>query len=211
MAESATFDAMVELMTSGRYDYYVFDMMPHGHAIRFLGMADILDQWVAKIMEVRKKAGEYKESASVLGSQKGGLAQEDYVLKELKFIRDRLDFVSNMVRDKTHTAFFYVLIPELMPILDTRKALEMFRAFDVTVSGVVVNQVYPQELRDSGGVPDFLKHKIDTQQEYLGQIKGEFADLIRGVVPMLDREPKGLEMIGRVAGILFGDSGVFLR
>ena len=211
MAESATFDAMVELMTSGRYDYYVFDMMPHGHAIRFLGMADILDQWVAKIMEVRKKAGEYKESASVLGSQKGGLAQEDYVLKELEFIRDRLDFVSNMVRDKTHTAFFYVLIPELMPILDTRKALEMFRAFDVTVSGVVVNQVYPQELRDSGGVPDFLKHKIDSQQEYLGQIKGEFADLIRGVVPMLDREPKGLEMIGRVAGILFGDSDVFLR
>src|SRR5437867_4418000 len=106
MAESATFDAMVELMTSGRYDYYVFDMMPHGHAIRFLGMADILDQWVAKIMEVRKKAGEYKESASVLGSQKGGLAQEDYVLKELEFILDRLDFVSNMVRDKTHTAFF---------------------------------------------------------------------------------------------------------
>ena len=48
MAESATFDAMVELMTSGKYDYYVFDMMPHGHAVRFLGMADILDQWIAE-------------------------------------------------------------------------------------------------------------------------------------------------------------------
>src|SRR6266487_1739551 len=58
MAESATFDAMVELMTAGKFDYYVFDMMPHGHAIRFLGMADILDQWVEKIVSVRKKAGE---------------------------------------------------------------------------------------------------------------------------------------------------------
>lgn len=205
MAESATFDAMVELMMSGRYDYYVFDMMPHGHAIRFLGMADILDQWVAKILEVRKKAGEYKEAASVLGAQKGGLAQEDYVLKELEFIRDRLDFVSKMVRDKTHTAFFYVLIPELMPILDTRKALEMFKAFEVTVSGVVVNQVYPATLKEESGVPEFLKNKITSQQEYLQQVLGEFGGLIRGVVPMLDREPKGLEMIGKVAGLLFGE------
>ena len=205
MAESATFDAMVELMMSGRYDYYIFDMMPHGHAIRFLGMADILDQWVAKILEVRKKAGEYKEAASVLGAQRGGLAQEDFVLKELEFIRERLDFVSKMVRDKTHTAFFYVLIPELMPILDTREALKMFKAFDVTVSGVVVNQVYPATLRSEKGVPQFMKNKIESQQEYLQQIVNDFGDLIRGVVPMLEREPKGLEMISKVASILYGD------
>jgi arsenite/tail-anchored protein-transporting ATPase len=206
MAESATFDAMVELMTSGKYDYYVFDMMPHGHAIRFLGMADILDQWVEKILEIRKKAGEYKETASVIGgSGKGGLVQEDLVLNELEYIRGRLDFVSKMVRDKAHTAFFYVLIPELMPVLDTRKALEMFRAFDVTVSGVVVNQVYPLSLTTEAGVPEFLKHKVTSQQEYLKQISGEFGDLIRGVVPMLDREPKGLEMIGKVAAILYGE------
>ena len=202
MAESATFDAMVELMTSGRYDYYVFDMMPHGHAIRFLGMADILDQWVEKMLTVRKKADEYGEVATVMGG-KGSLAQEDLVLKELEYIRSRLDFVSKMVRDKEHTAFFYVLIPELMPILDTEKALEMFRAFNVTVSGVIVNQVYPRELKDQRDVPDFLKNKITSQQEYLGKIHGQFGSLIKGSVPMLDREPKGLEMISKVANLLY--------
>jgi len=206
MAESATFDAMVELMTGGKYDYYIFDMMPHGHAIRFLGMADILDKWVEKILEVRKKAGEYKETASVLGgSRKGGLVQEDLVLGELEYIRGRLDFVSKMVRDRTNTAFFYVLIPELMPILDTRKALEMFKAFEVTVSGVVVNQVYPASLSEEHGVPEFLKNKIASQQEYLRQISNEFGELIRGVVPMLDKEPKGLDMIGKVSSLLYGD------
>jgi arsenite/tail-anchored protein-transporting ATPase len=202
MAESATFDAMVELMTSGNYDYYVFDMMPHGHAIRFLGMADILDQWVEKILTVRKKAGEYGEVATVMGG-KGSLAQEDLVLKELEFIRGRLDFVSKMVRDKDHTAFFYVLIPELMPILDTEKALEMFQAFNVTVSGIIVNQVYPKELRDQGDVPVFLKNKITSQQEYLDRIHSQFGSLIKGTVPMLDREPKGLEMISKVANLLY--------
>jgi arsenite-transporting ATPase len=202
MAESATFDAMVELMTSGKYDYYVFDMMPHGHAVRFLGMADILDQWIKKILDVRSKAGEYGDVASVMGG-KGSLAQEDMVLKELEFIRGRLDFVSNMVRDKKHTAFFYVLIPELMPILDTQKALELFAAFNVTVSGIVVNQVYPRELKDEAGLPEFYRNKITSQQQYLQQITKDFSGLIGGVVPMFDKEPKGLEMISKVADHLY--------
>src|ERR671923_239954 len=203
MAESATFDAMVELMTGGKFDYYVFDMMPHGHALRFLGMADILDQWVEKIVSVRKKAGEYGDTATVIGG-KGSLAQEDLVLNELEYIRGRLDFVSKMIRDRTHTAFFYVLIPELMPILDTRKALEMFREFNVIVSGVVVNQVYPKELKDQADVPAFLKNKISSQQEYVHKIEKEFGSMIRGIMPMLDREPKGLQMISKVADTLYG-------
>lgn len=203
MAESATFDAMVELMSSGNYDYYIFDMMPHGHAIRFLGMAEVLDAWVDKIVETRKKAGEYGDVASVL-SGKGGLAQEDQMLDELEFIRSRLDFVSNMMRDREHTAFFYVLIPELMPILDTRKALEMFQAFKIPLSGVLVNQVYPADLLEQENVPTYLKNRILMQQRYLKTIQEEFGALIRGIVPMFDREPKGLDMISTVAKTLFG-------
>lgn len=203
MAESATFDAMVELMTGGAYDYYIFDMMPHGHAIRFLSMAEILDRWVDKIVETRKKADEYGDVAAVL-SGRGGLAQEDQILKELEFIRSRLDFVSNMMKDKEHTAFFYVLIPEQMPILDTKKALEMFSAFNIPLSGIIVNQVYPIELLNQPNVPQLLKNKILMQQKYMEIIRREFGPLIRGVVPMFDREPKGLEMISKVAEVLFG-------
>ena len=202
MAESATFDAMVELMTGGTYDYYIFDMMPHGHAIRFLGMSEILDAWVNKIVETRKKAAEYGDVASVM-SGKGGLAQEDKILEELDFIRSRLGFVSNMMRDEEHAAFFYVLIPELMPILDTRKALEMFRAFNIPLSGVVINQVYPVDLLKQKNVPSFLKNKISMQQKHMKTIQTEFGPLIRGVVPMFDREPKGLKMIPEVAKTLF--------
>lgn len=202
MAESATFDAMVELMTSGAYDYYIFDMMPHGHAIRFLGMSEILDAWVNKIVETRKRAAEYGDVASVL-SGKGGLAQEDKILEELEFIRTRLGFVSNIMRDEEHTAFFYVLIPELMPILDTKKALEMFRAFNIPLSGIIINQVYPEDLLKQKNVPAFLKNKIVMQQKYMKTIREEFGPLIRGIVPMFDREPKGLKMIPEVAKALF--------
>lgn len=202
MAESATFDAMVELMDSKRYDFYIFDMMPHGHAIRFLGMAKILDAWISKVVETRKKAGEYAELAATLTGKKE--TEEDKILGELDYIRSRLGFVSNMMRDRRHTAFFYVLIPESMPILDTKKAIEMFRAFDVPLSGVVVNQVYPANLLDDPRVPAYLRNRILMQQKYMDVIKKEFGELICGVVPMFDREPKGLEMISKVAEALYG-------
>jgi len=203
MAESATFDAMVDLITSGRFDYYIFDMMPHGHALRFLSMAEILDAWISKITGVRSKASEYQDLAQVLRGSREGLAKEDLVLGELEEIRKRLGFVSEMMRSEQTMAFFYVLIPELMPILDTRKALEMFQAFRIPLSGVIVNQVYPPELLNQTNVPDFLKNRISSQQKYMKMIQGEFGSILRGVVPMLDREPKGLEMIGKVAEALF--------
>ncbi|MEM3503857.1 MAG: TRC40/GET3/ArsA family transport-energizing ATPase [Nitrososphaeria archaeon] len=205
MAESATFDAMVELMTSGKYDMYIFDMMPHGHAIRFLGMSQILDAWIDKVVETRKKASEYGEVAAVM-SGKGGLAQEDAILNELNFIRSRLDFVGNVMKDQEHSAFFYVLIPEEMAILDTQKAIKMFKEFGIPISGVIVNQVYPVELLNDSSTPEFLKNRILMQQGHMNKIRELFGDLILGVVPMLDREPKGLEMIAKIAKILYGES-----
>ncbi|RSN67649.1 arsenic transporter [Candidatus Korarchaeum cryptofilum] len=203
MAESATFDAMVELMTSGKFDMYIFDMMPHGHAIRFLGMGQLLDAWIDKVVETRKKAAEYGDVAAVM-SGKGSLAQEDEILNELEFIRSRLDFVSKIMRDTEHTAFFYVLIPEEMAILDTQKAIKMFGEFGIPISGVIVNQVYPVELLDDPSTPEFLRNRIMMQQEHMKRIKELFGDLILGVVPMLDREPKGLEMLEKLAKILYG-------
>ena len=44
------------------------------------------------------------------------------------------------------TAFFFVLVPEEMIILDTVKAAELFSRFKVPISGYIVNRVLPTEL-----------------------------------------------------------------
>jgi len=202
MAESATFDAMVELMSSGKYDIYIFDMMPHGHAIRFLSMSQVLDAWIDKVIETRKKAAEYGDIAAVM-SGKGGLAREDEILNELNYIRSRLDFVSNIMRDQEHTAFFYVLIPEEIAILDTQKAIKIFREFGIPISGVIVNQVYPTELLNVPSTPEYIKNRISMQLKHMEKIKELFGDMILGIVPMLDREPKGRDII-RITELLYG-------
>src|SRR5512142_1590179 len=38
MEESAIFDAVVDIVVSGQYDYYIYDLVPLGHALYYLSM-----------------------------------------------------------------------------------------------------------------------------------------------------------------------------
>ncbi len=196
MYESATYDAMAELVAEGSYDLYIFDMPPFGHGVRMVAMAEILTAWVEKLAEAREEARKYEAVAATL---RGSKVSEDEILKELMLIRDKMKAFTDLLVDSRKTAFFMVLVPESMAILDTERALEMFNDLGITLSGVVLNRVYPRELLEDPSIPDFLKNKIKGQDEYLEEIKDKFGDYLVAVLPTYEREPKGLEMLKRVA------------
>lgn len=199
MYESATYDAMAELVAARRYDLYIFDMPPFGHGVRMVAMAEILSRWVEKITEARSKVAEYDAVAATLKGEKG---RDDAVLQELVDIRNTIKHFTDLITNRQRTAFFMVLIPEKMAILDTERALDMFRALGIDLSGLVVNQVYPRELLDRPGTSEYLRNRVLMQQQYLHEIGRRFGDRVKAVVPMLTREPKGAEMIAEVARYL---------
>ena len=49
MEESAIFDAVVDIVIGGEYDYYIYDLVPLGHALYYLSMAKVYDEWITKI------------------------------------------------------------------------------------------------------------------------------------------------------------------
>lgn len=202
MAESATFDSMIELIMAGNYDYYIFDMMPHGHAIRFLSMASLLDIWINKVVDIRKDSEEVDERVKRISGKEQEL-QEKGMLEELQDIKNRLGFMAKIIGGRETTALFYVVIPEQMAILDTGIAIQEFKKFGIELSGIIVNQVYPEELLTDPNVPDFLKSRVRMQQGNMETIRKKFRDRIMAEVPMMDREPKGLAMLEKVAGIVY--------
>ncbi len=44
MEESAIFDAVVDIVVSGEFDYYIYDLAPLGHALYYLSMASVYDE-----------------------------------------------------------------------------------------------------------------------------------------------------------------------
>ncbi len=200
MEESAIFDAVVDIVVEGNYDYYIYDLVPLGHALYYLSMAKVYDEWINKITRLREEMREYEEMVSRIKRQKE--TEEDQILTELQFIRTRIDTSSHILTDREKTAFFFVVIPEEMILLDTQKAAGLFAKFDVPVAGYVVNRVVPQKLLDSD-IPPYLRHRIEMQGTYLGQIDKMFGNQIAGFVPELESDVTGLAMIERLAGIMY--------
>jgi len=196
MYESATYDAMAELVAEKHFDMYIFDMPPFGHGVRMIAMADILSKWVEKITEAREKVREYEEVAATL---KGEAVTEDEVMKELLAIRQKITTFTNLITDQRRTAFFMVLIPEKMAILDTERALTMFRDLGIRMSGLIVNQIYPRALLDKPNLSEFLRHRVLMQQEHFTSMQSKFGAHLCAALAMYPREPKGLEMIARVS------------
>ncbi len=201
MEESAIFDAVVDIVVSGEYDYYIYDLVPLGHALYYLSMAKVYDEWINKITKLRQEMAEYEQVASVMKRQK--VTEEDEILHELQYIKARINASSSILTDKQKTGFFFVIVPEEMIILDTQKAAELFSKFDVPISGYVVNRVIPEELATQN-VPEYLKNRISMQREYIKEIDKTFGDQVLTNVPELERDVTGLPAIERLAKIMYG-------
>ncbi|MEW6242076.1 MAG: TRC40/GET3/ArsA family transport-energizing ATPase, partial [Chloroflexota bacterium] len=202
MEESAIFDAVVDIVVEGNYDYYIYDLVPLGHALYYLSMAKVYDEWINKITKLREEMREYEEMVSRLKREKE--TEEDAILNELQYIRGRINASSQILTDKEKTAFFFVVIPEEMILIDTRKAAELFAKFDVPISGYVVNRVVPRELLKEN-IPPYLKNRIEMQDKYLAQIDDFFGNQVASRVPELERDVTGLEMIRKLSEIMYGE------
>ena len=201
MEESAIFDAVVDIVVGGEYDYYIYDLVPLGHALYYLSMASVYDQWIDKITALRTEMEEYAQVASVMKREKE--TEEDQILKELQEIKYRINKSSSILTDKHKTAFFFVITPEEMIIVDTQKAAGLFAKFDVPLSGYIVNRVIPRELV-SQDIPDYLRNRLEMQKGYLDKIDQVFGADVLTRVPEFERDITGLPMIEKVANSLFG-------
>src|SRR3989337_631891 len=117
MEESAIFDAVVDIVVKGAYDYYIYDLVPLGHALYYLSMAKVYDEWINRITKLREEMREYEEMVSRLKQEKH--TEEDKILTELTYIKNRINASSRILTDKEKTAFFFVVVPEERIIIET--------------------------------------------------------------------------------------------
>ncbi len=203
MEESAIFDAVVDIVVGAEYDYYIYDLVPLGHALYYLSMASVYDEWIGKITSLREEMQEYAQVAAILEREKE--TEEDQILTELQYIKNRINTSSGILTDREKTAFFFVVTPEEMIILDTQKAAKLFAKYDVPISGYIVNRVIPPELAQQE-IPDYLRNRIGMQDKYLAEIDETFGEDVLTRVQEFERDITGLEMIGKVADALFGSA-----
>ncbi|MGD8622925.1 MAG: ArsA family ATPase [Anaerolineae bacterium] len=195
--ESAMFENMIDLMFDDEYEVYVFDTAPTANARRLLGMSDVYSMWVNKMVQSREEAVSLKDLLSYSKKKKEKDPLMDYLLR----LRTRMGHAKELLTDDERTAFFFVTLPEALPIAVITRFINWFDEFGIPVGGVVVNMLIDKESVDEHA-PDFVKNRVAMQEEYMDEIWQTFSD-VRAVVPLFDNEVQGVKMLGRTADYLF--------
>jgi arsenite-transporting ATPase len=194
--ESAMFENMVDLMFRDEYEAYVFDTAPTANARRLLGMSKVYGLWVEKMLKSREEAQSLREALSFTKKQ-----EEDPLMLYLVDFRERIRHARDLLTDPAKTAFFFVTLPEALPIAVIRRFIGWFTDFGIPVGGVVVNMVIRPE--EGEAAPDFVRNRIAMQAGYLDEVRRTFDGQVRAVLPLYDSDIRGLAMLEKTARALF--------
>lgn len=191
--ESAMFENMVEIMLKDDYDIYVFDTAPTANARRLLGMSKVYSLWVDKMLKSREEARSLRELLSFSKKK-----EEDPLMHYLLQFRQRIGQARQRLTDVEKTAFFFVTLPEALPIAVISRFIGWFQDFGIPVGGVIVNMLLDKAALGQD-IPEFVRNRIQMQDEHMKSIWEKFDGSVRALVPLFDQEVRGREMLREAA------------
>ena len=195
--ESAMFENMIDLMFKDEYDLYVFDTAPTANARRLLGMSKVYSLWVNKMLKSREEARSLREMLSFTKKK-----EADPLMDYLVSFRERMAHARRLLTDPERTAFFFVTLPEALPIAVITRFISWFHEFGIPVGGVVVNMRLDAASL-AGDTAEFARNRVLMQDEHMQTIWEKFNSHVRAIVPLFETEVRGAEMLRRVAEALF--------
>ncbi|HET7088857.1 MAG TPA: ArsA family ATPase [Anaerolineae bacterium] len=195
--ESAMFENMIDLMFKAEYDAYVFDTAPTANARRLLGMSKVYSLWVNKMLKSREEARTLREMLSFTKKK-----EKDPLMEYLIAFRDRMEHARVLLTDPQQTAFFFITLPEALPIAVITRFIGWFHEFGIPVGGVIVNMLIDksQVKPDS---PDFVRNRVAMQDRYMDDIWQKFDGMVRATVPLYETEVRGVQSLARMGGAVF--------
>ncbi len=178
--EAALFDKLITILLeeSGNFDKLVIDTAPTGHTIRLLSLPEIMGVWIEGLLEKRQLAN--KNYARLIYD---GEPVEDPIYKALQKRQERFKKARHILLDVNRTGYIFVLNPERLPILETKKAIQLLEQYDLFVSSIIVNKVLPNEASGS-----FMEARKQHEKKYLQKIEEQFQAQTKMYVPLFSQD-----------------------
>jgi arsenite-transporting ATPase len=178
--EAALFDKLISIILEERanFEKLVFDTAPTGHTIRLLSLPELMGVWIKGLLDKRRTTNEnYSRFIH------DGEPVEDPIYDVLRLRQSRFSEARKVLLDKKQTGFIFVLNPERLPILETKKAIELLNKYDLVVSTLIINKVLPEEA-DGNFIMERKKH----EKQYIELIKETFTKQQLIFVPLFSQD-----------------------
>jgi arsenite-transporting ATPase len=188
--EVMSFKTIIDFIEEGKYDKYVVDTAPTGHALRLISSPKLLDDWIKVAARMRWKYRYMITSFS-------GTYHQDDVDTFLLNLKKTVKRIENLLKDKNKCQFIPVCIPEAMAIMETSRLLKDLSNAEIIPQQIIVNHVM---ISEEGA---FCKQKKAAQFKYIKEITETFSDLNRIEIPEFAEEIKGQNALNQLKNCLF--------
>lgn len=176
------FKTIVDLIEEGKFDKYIVDTAPTGHALRLLTLPELLDDWIKVMAKMRWK---YRYMVERFAGRYSPDEADDFLLSMKKTVKK----IEGLLKDKNRCEFIVITIPESMAILETERLINNLSKYGINVRQLVINNVL-----ESTGC-GFCRERKKEQEKYINQIGGKFSNLKITITPLQSKEVKGIDAL----------------
>jgi arsenite-transporting ATPase len=193
------FKTIIDLIEQAKFDKYIVDTAPTGHALRLLTLPELLDDWIKVMAKMRWK---YRYMVETFSGRYNPDEGDDFLVEMKKTVKR----IESLLRDSKSCEFIAVTIPEDMAILETERLVDNLHKYGIKVRQIVINNVLPQERKywwkGKEINCDFCQKRSLAQQEYIQKIRRKFSNLKSTVIPLQPQEVRGIESLENLSRLL---------
>jgi arsenite/tail-anchored protein-transporting ATPase len=181
-----------------RYDVIVLDCAPTAESMRFVSMPTTLEWYMKHIFPFQR--GILKAVRPLANRVSPVELPTDNYFANIQDLFGKLEGIDELLEDPKTTSVRLVTNPEKMVLRETQRAFVYFSLHGLTVDGVIVNRVLPQEIKDA-----WFQEWRDSQTRILQEIESYFAPVPVKRVPLFTHEVLGRERLQELARSLYAE------
>jgi len=184
------FKMIVDLIEEGKFEKYIVDTAPTGHALRLLTLPELLDDWIKVMAKMRWK---YRYMVTTFRGRYKPDEGDDFLIEMKKTVKR----IEGLLRDSQRCEFIAVTIPEDMAILETERLIKSLDQYGMKVRQLIINNVFPE------CTCHFCQARREGQDKYIREIRDKFNDLKTIIIPLQPQEVKGIGSLENFKEVLF--------
>jgi arsenite-transporting ATPase len=186
-----------ELVKLKSFDAIVIDMPASGDALRYLYFPKLVGSIGRKLTGLAGMFGGVArmfQPLSQISMPSKGVLQSEVALI------DRLQYLSEIIRNSNITSLRLVANPDTFSIENAKRALMSASLFGINVDLAVINKIMPHQSSDQ-----YYANWAEFQQGKVEEAKANFYPLPLREVFLHDTELRGMEMLTKNGELLFGN------
>jgi arsenite/tail-anchored protein-transporting ATPase len=173
------------------FDCVVVDCAPTGETLRLLSFPDVVTWWLERILPSQRRLAPFARTLFDIP------LPGDAVFEDVERLARNLVAMNGILRDRSKTTVRLVTNADRMVVKEAMRTFTYLNLYGYLTDAVVVNRLLPAD--------GYFAAWSELQREQLELVRSAFEPVPVLTAPYFEREVVGPEMLGRLAGEVFGD------